>query len=118
MTQICTQSMSAGPTISVVIPAYNSMDHIAEAIRSALNQTYVPLEVIVVDDGSTDGTGAFVQREFADCPKVKYLLRKNGGPSAARNTGIAAAVGDWIAFLDSDDTWILNKLELQVRELC
>lgn len=90
--------------LSVVIPAYNAVATIRSAVVSTLNQTQPVLEVIVVDDGSTDAT-AEVVGAIAD-PRVRLVSRANGGPSAARNAGIAAARGDWIAFLDSDDLWL------------
>lgn len=95
---------------SVVIPCYNRSGIVGEAIRSALAQTLPPREVIVVDDGSTDGS-ADVAESFG--PPVKVIRTPNRGPSSARNTGIAEARGDWIAFLDSDDVWLPEKLALQ-----
>ncbi|MHC4926391.1 MAG: glycosyltransferase family 2 protein [Planctomycetota bacterium] len=97
-------------SISAVIPAYNCEDYIARAINSVLNQTRPVNEVIVVDDGSKDKTVEAV-RAFGD--KVRLIQQPNGGASAARNAGIEAATGDWIAFLDGDDEWLLDKLERQ-----
>ena len=103
--------MSERPTISVVIPAYNGEKFVANAIRSALAQTYPPLEIIVVDDGSKDGTVGVI----AGFPAPVCLLRQsNGGPASARNHGIREAKGDWIALLDADDTWLPHKLERQI----
>jgi glycosyltransferase involved in cell wall biosynthesis len=96
------------PTISVVIPVYNRERLIGRAIASALEQTYPPREVIVVDDGSNDQTGARCQA-FGD--KIHYLHQENAGPAVARNHGIEAAVSDWVAFLDSDDLWAPDHLE-------
>lgn len=98
-------------SVSVVIPAYNAADFLARAIDSALGQTLPPSEVIVVDDGSTDGTKDIV-RSYE--PSVRYIRQKNSGAAAARNTGAAAARGDLLAFLDSDDRWHPRKLECQV----
>ncbi len=90
------------PEISVVIPSYNAERFVASAISSALSQTIPPCEVIVVDDGSTDGTKEAVSRFDRN---VKYIFQENAGPSVARNTGVRVARGDWVAFLDSDDYW-------------
>ncbi len=100
--------------ISVVIPAFNNEKYIARAIGSVLAQTRPADEIIVVDDGSTDGTANEV-RTFGDT--VRLIRQKNGGASAARNAGVLAAAGEWIAFLDADDEWLPNKLELQVEHL-
>lgn len=101
-------------TISAVIPAYNAEQYIARAIQSVLSQTRPVEEIIVVDDGSTDGTAEAVLA-FGD--KVKLLQQPNAGVSAARNAGIKAATGQWIAFLDADDEWLPEKTERQVRVL-
>lgn len=106
---------AAVPRISAVIPAYNREATVETAIRSVLWQTVPPLEVIVVDDGSTDGTADRVQ-VVAD-PRVRLVSQPNGGISAARNRGIAEARGDWVAFQDSDDEWLPRKLELQLKAL-
>lgn len=98
------------PLISVVIPAYNAAHLIEDALQSVFAQTYQPREIIVVDDGSCDDTVAVVRRhvEF-----VKLVRQRNAGAASARNTGIEHATGDWIAFLDADDTWVPTKLERQ-----
>lgn len=96
--------------ISVVIPAYNCQLYIKRAIESVLSQTRPADEVIVVDDGSTDGTAEVVG---AYGSKVILLQQENAGVSAARNAGIRAASGDWIAFLDADDEWLPDKLDAQ-----
>lgn len=98
------------PAISVVIPAYNAELFLADAIRSVLEQTVAPLEIIVVDDGSDDGTARVAQR-FGE--RVRLIRQPNGGPSSARNSGVAAASGDWVAFLDADDAWLPEKLDRQ-----
>jgi glycosyltransferase involved in cell wall biosynthesis len=100
--------------ISVVIPTYNRATIVPRAIESALSQTRPADEVIVVDDGSRDDTASTVAR-FGD--RIRCIRQENGGVSKARNAGVLAATGDWIAFLDSDDVWIPRKLETQVRQL-
>ena len=100
--------------VSVVIPTHQRAALLGRALLSVRRQTRLPGEVIVVDDGSTDGTGALVRAEF---PRVRYLRRDHGGVSAARNQGIAAARGEWIALLDSDDVWRPEKLERQLAGL-
>lgn len=97
--------------ISVVIPTYNYGRFVAEAIESALGQTCSPLEVIVVDDGSTDDTETVV-RAFGD--RVRYIRQENAGVCAARNRGVAESTGELIAFLDADDIWEPEKLERQL----
>ncbi len=101
------------PLVSAIIPVYNGECYLAEAIASVLKQTYQPVEVIVVDDGSTDNS-ADIARSF---PEVRYIYQPNQGVAVARNTGIAAASGEFIAFLDQDDLWTPNKLSLQVNYL-
>jgi len=94
--------------VSVVIPLYNRADSIANAIHSALTQTLPIQEVIVVDDGSTDGSAAAV--EAIDDPRIRCIQQQNGGAGSARNRGLEVASGDWIAFLDSDDWWTRDRL--------
>jgi glycosyltransferase involved in cell wall biosynthesis len=100
--------------ISVVIPAYNAGSTIARAIESVLNQTLPPQEVIVVDDGSIDDT-AEVIKNFGT--RVHYIYRENSSCGAARNTGIRAASGEWVALQDADDEWLAHKLETQMKLL-
>jgi len=97
-------------TISVVIPAYNSAKYIRRAIDSVLAQTRRPDEIIVADDGSTDDTTGVVETYGSD---VRLIHQENAGASVARNAGINAATSEWIAFLDSDDEWLPEKLQLQ-----
>jgi glycosyltransferase involved in cell wall biosynthesis len=97
--------------ISVVMPAYNAARYIDRALDSILCQSFPADEIIVVDDGSHDGTSEMVERLV---PSVTLVRQANGGPSMARNAGIAVASGELIAFLDADDWWADNKLELQV----
>lgn len=102
------------PLVSVVIPAYNRAHSVQRSVESVLKQTYQPFEIIVVDDGSTDGTTDVLQR-FGD--RIQVFRQPNRGPSSARNAGVAQASGEIIAFLDSDDTWKPEKLERQVTLL-
>lgn len=102
------------PKVSVIIPCYNSQNTIRETVESVLAQTMQDFELIVVDDGSTDDTKKILS-DYVD--QVKYLYRENGGQSAARNTGIRAASGETIAFVDSDDLWYPEKLDKQIRIL-
>jgi glycosyltransferase involved in cell wall biosynthesis len=101
------------PLVSVIIPVYNGQQYLAAAIDSVLEQDYRPLEIIVVDDGSTDESARIAQ----SYSEVLYLYQANGGAAAARNTGIAAAHGEIIAFLDHDDLWTPNKLQVHVTYL-
>src|ERR1019366_2789020 len=96
------------PSVSVIIPAYNAGQRIARAIASALAQTRPVLEIIVVDDGSTDDT-AKVASSFG--PPVQVTSKPNGGPASARNLAASLAQGDWLAMLDADDWWFPRKNE-------
>src|SRR5690349_16045680 len=96
------------PSVSVVIPTYNYGRFIAESVESAIRQTFPPYEVIVVDDGSTDGTGSIVKR-FGE--KVRYIRQENLGVCAARNHGVQVSKGKVIAFLDADDRLEPTALE-------
>ncbi|MBU2568705.1 MAG: glycosyltransferase family 2 protein [Gammaproteobacteria bacterium] len=100
--------------ISVVIPAYNSAEFIADAVHSILKQTRPITEIIIVDDGSTDNTQQIVE---ALPGPITYVKQPNQGPSAARNTGIKAANSEWIAFLDADDQWTSDKIDKQLKLL-
>ncbi len=100
--------------ISVVIPSYNRRDLLKRALLSVYSQTLLPAEVAVIDDGSTDGTETMLRREF---PQASYYYQENQGVSAARNLGIQQASGDWLAFLDSDDEWLPEKLANQKAAL-
>ncbi len=103
----------ATPLVSVVIPAFNGERTIADAINSALAQIEVDLEVIVVDDGSQDGTAAVVAD--IDDPRLRLVTQENRGVAAARNAGVELARGDWVAFLDCDDVWLRHKLQRQLQ---
>jgi glycosyltransferase involved in cell wall biosynthesis len=105
---------STPPTISVIMPAYQAEAFIARSVRSAQTQTLRPLEILVVDDGSTDCTA---QAATACGDWVRVIRQTNGGPAAARNTGAREARGEWLAFLDADDGWLPNKLERQVAQI-
>jgi glycosyltransferase involved in cell wall biosynthesis len=100
-----------GALISCIVPVFNGELYLAEALESILKQSYRPLEIIVVDDGSSDGTAAVVQR-YGD--RVRYLRQNNSGPATARNLGLSAVQGDFVAFLDADDLWHAEKLERQM----
>ena len=102
------------PTISAVIAAYNSAEFIERALTSIYAQTYPVSEAIVVDDGSTDETVALVRERF---PAVRVLAQENAGPAVAYNRGVAAATGELVALLDSDDEWLPPKLARQVQVL-
>ena len=102
------------PLISVIIPTFNREKHIKGAIESVLVQTYANLEVIVVDDGSTDSTAGII-RQIVD-PRLHYIHTKNRGNYFARNVGLVQAKGEFIAFLDSDDRFTPNKLEVQFQQ--
>ena len=96
--------------ITVVIPTYNRYKPLQRALNSVYAQTYLPKEVIVVDDGSLDETSQIVK----DFPEVHYIYQENSGVSSARNLGVLHGTSDWIAFLDSDDEWHTEKLQEQV----
>lgn len=108
--------MNKNPTVSVIIPTYNRAHLVGRAIQSVLNQTYKDFELIIVDDGSTDNTEDIIKKYQKKDERIKYIRRKkNKGGSVARNTGINAAIGEYIAFLDSDDEWLTEKLERQMK---
>jgi glycosyltransferase involved in cell wall biosynthesis len=100
--------------VSVLIPTYNRAYCLGRAIDSALAQTYPHVEVLVVDDGSTDATPELVWTAYGSDPRVRYLPKRNGGVSSARNHGLREARGDYVAFLDSDDVWKPWKLQAQL----
>lgn len=103
------------PLVSAIIPTYNAKEFLSQAVRSALDQTYPNIEVIVVDDGSTDQTRELVK---SYSPKLHYVYREHSGlPSVVRNAGLRVAQGEYVAFLDSDDQWLPGKLERQVEIL-
>ena len=100
--------------ISVIIPTFNRKVTLKRAIQSVVMQSYNPYEIIVIDDGSDDGTKEWLKDNF---PNVKYIYQMNSGVSSARNKGIKFARGDWIALLDSDDEWLPSKLKDQANEI-
>lgn len=102
------------PTVSVIIPTHNRLQTLKIAVASVLKQTYPVLEIIVIDDGSTDGTDHWLQQHSAP---VSFIKQTNQGVSHARNRGIEIAAGDWIALLDSDDAWHTDKLAKQMQAL-
>lgn len=105
--------MSA-PLVSVIIPTYNRARILCEAVDSVLAQTHSSVEVIVVDDGSTDHTPASISKRYANDARVVYVRKENGGVTTARNRGLQQARGEFIALLDSDDVWLPWKLEAQL----
>lgn len=99
------------PRVSCIVPVYNGECYLAEALDSIFLQRYEPFEVIVVDDGSTDGTAKVLDRYDG---RIRYVKQSNAGPVAARNRGLDEAKGEFIAFLDADDLWHRDKLQLQM----
>jgi glycosyltransferase involved in cell wall biosynthesis len=102
------------PLVSVIIPTFNRAYCISRTVDSALKQTYHDLEIIVVDDGSTDNTSELMHSLYAEDKRVVYIQQVNTGVAGARNRGLSAARGDFVALLDSDDIWLPRKLELQI----
>ena len=113
-TYMCHTSTPCMPTVSVVVPTYNRGDVISRAIESVLQQTYQDYELIIVDDGSTDDTSEVVGN--FDDPRIEYMYQQNQGANAARNKGIRHAKGEYISFLDSDDTLHPEHLEKIVNK--
>lgn len=109
------EAIFVNPKVSVVIPTYNRAANVQNGVKSVLAQTFSDLEVIVVDDGSSDGTGQILRDSFGD--RIRYYFQPNQGASVARNKGVEEARGEWIAFLDSDDLWENEKLEWQFKAL-
>lgn len=106
--------------VSVIIPCYNARDTIIECVQSVLTQSYKDIEVLIVDDGSTDSSIVVLKKYLAEngnINRVNIIFQENKGPSAARNKGIEMAKGKYIAFLDADDLWNSNKLEIQLQIL-
>jgi glycosyltransferase involved in cell wall biosynthesis len=101
--------MQSQPLVSIIIPTYNRKHYIADAIDSCLAQTYPNCEIIVVDDGSTDDTEAFLRNRYGG--QIRYIYQDNQGPAIARNTGIATAKGELIQFCDADDQLVKNKIQ-------
>ena len=103
--------------ISIIIPAYNAADYLAQTIESVLNQTYSDFELILIDDGSTDRTREIIKDYQCKDARIKYFYKENGGVSSARNLGLQKATGDFVSFLDSDDLWDRRFLELMYHKL-
>lgn len=103
------------PVVSIIMPCYNAEMHLPESLGSVVNQTFSDLELIAIDDGSSDGTLARLQAETD--PRIRVLTQTNQGVSAARNAGLTHARGDYIAFLDADDTWARDFLEKMLAGL-
>lgn len=110
-------SLNHGPLVSVILPVFNGEEFIGQAVESALSQTYQQLEIITVDDGSTDGTRAILDHYARKDSRVRVLGQANGGVARARNYAIAEARGEFIAPLDADDLWQPNKIELQLARM-
>ena len=104
--------------ISIIIPAYNIENYIAKCLDSLLNQTYRNLEIIVVDDGSSDNTGKVIDDYLSKYDNIKVIHKKNAGVSAARNSGIEVASGDYIGFVDGDDTVDEEMFHIVVIRWC
>ncbi len=104
--------IGSDPKVSIIIPVYNCASYLGEALESVISQTYNDIEIIVVDDGSTDDSAKVAKKYLGH---ITYLYQENAGISAALNFGISHAKGDYFAFLDSDDIWKKNKLYLQME---
>ena len=102
------------PLVSVIVPAFNAEKTLAETLRSVAEQTHENLEIIIVDDGSTDDTGAIAARFCQTAPRARLIRKKNGGVASARNAGIEVAAGRWLAPIDADDLWRPTKIEKQL----
>ena len=102
--------MSA-PTVTCIVPVFNGERYLREALDSIVAQSHQTLDVLLVDDGSTDASAA-VAKSYGD--RIRYFFQPNAGPAAARNVGLAAAQGEFVAFLDADDRWHPEKLTLQL----
>lgn len=105
------------PVVSVIMPAYNASGYIQEAINSVIAQTYTNWELIIIDDGSTDSTSEIIINNCNQDLRVKYFYQENGKQGRARNLGLYHARGPYIAFLDADDLWLPEKLEIQLEEI-
>ena len=101
--------------ISVICPTYNSENFVEKTLKSVINQTYLPQEIILIDDGSSDNTIQILEefkKEYQNMFQIQIIKSKHNGPGKARNIGIENANNEWLAFLDSDDIWWSNKLEM------
>lgn len=107
--------MTAEAVVTVVIPAYNGEDTLDETLRSVRGQTYGALDIVVVDDGSSDGTADIARRHAALDPRVRVIVQANGGVAKARNTGWQSSEAEFFAFVDADDLWTQDKIERQME---
>jgi teichuronic acid biosynthesis glycosyltransferase TuaG len=105
------------PLVSVIMPAFNAESYLAESVCSVLNQSYTKWELVIIDDGSTDRTADVAQALSSADSRIKCFSQPNGGQGRARNAGLSRATGEAVAFLDSDDLWLSDKLRLQVAAL-
>ncbi len=103
--------------VTIVLPAYNASEYLAETVNSVIRQTYQDFELLIVDDGSTDDTRDIVDDFCKRDSRIRAIAQKNQGVSIARNTGINMAQGEFIAFIDADDLWLPNKLAMHVQHL-
>lgn len=103
--------------VSVVMPVYNCERYLLESIDSVLKQTYSNLELVIVDDGSTDDSAGLIKKVIRQDERIVYIYQNNQGPGAARNRGIESARGEYIAFIDADDIWFHDKIEKQIEKL-
>jgi len=103
------------PKVSVIVPTFNSVKYIGKCVDSILSQDYGNIEIVIVDDGSVDNTEEFIKNEYRNSTSIKYIYKKNGGVSSARNVGINFCEGELIAFLDADDVYVESKISCQVR---
>jgi glycosyltransferase involved in cell wall biosynthesis len=106
--------MTIRPLISIIIPVFNGERYLSETIDSVLNQSYRPIDVVILDDGSTDNSADIAKRYL---PSIKYYYQPNGGIASALNQGISRSEGEYLSFLDADDLWLPDKLALQIKAL-
>lgn len=112
---MCSQRIN--PLISIIVPVYNTEQFIAETIESVIEQSYSNWELWLIDDGSTDNSAKVIKSIAEKDNRINYVHKENGGQASARNLGIKKANGEYIAFLDSDDLWLKDKLEEQIEIL-
>lgn len=105
------------PFVSIIIPVYNTGNFLHETIQSVINQTYPNWELFLIDDGSTDNSAEICKSYVEQDDRINYHYKTNGGQASARNLGINKSHGEWIAFLDSDDIWLPQKLAHQIKEI-
>lgn len=105
------------PLISIIVPVYNTEKYVGETIDSVIAQTYTNWELNLIDDGSTDSSKQIIESFVEKDSRIKYYHKENGGQASARNLGIKKSTGEYVAFLDSDDIWLSNKLENQINDI-